>query len=117
MDVVINQIVAILQILSFGDAVRGNEHINLFVDIREKHLFLLRYRREEGQHGVEIEFLAQTQSASGLHIAGNKRRVETCLFVNAFRQIVVQILGRIGKCRKDKNLHVPVIDRVFEFVA
>ena len=50
MNIVVNQVVAILQSLSFGDTVGRNEHVNLRRVFRKKNRLVLRNRREAGQY-------------------------------------------------------------------
>ena len=53
MDIVVNQIVAILQVLTLGDTVGSNQNINLLLHIGEDNRLLLRDRRDYLQSGTE----------------------------------------------------------------
>ena len=54
MDVIINKVVAVLQVLAFGDAVRGNQHLDALLDVRQQLVRLFRDGREEGEDVVEV---------------------------------------------------------------
>ena len=45
-DIVVDEVVAVLQVLAFGDTVRSDENFNLFVNIGIDGIFFLGNRRE-----------------------------------------------------------------------
>ena len=57
MDVVVYQVIAILQVLTFTDAIGSNQDVYLFLDMRIDACLLLGTWREQGQHFIEaIDF-------------------------------------------------------------
>ena len=58
-DVVVDQIVAILKVLAFGDAVRADEDVDLAGLVRQDQMLFLRPRREQREQGLEVVALLQ----------------------------------------------------------
>ena len=56
MNIVVDQVVAVLQVLSLRDTVCGYQHIDDFGLLWEQLIFLLRDRRKERQHTIEISW-------------------------------------------------------------
>ena len=54
MDVVVDQVVAVLEVLSLGDAVRTNQEVDLLGFLRKNDSLLLRPWGEEGEEGLEV---------------------------------------------------------------
>ena len=117
MYIIVNEIVAILKVLTFGDAVGGYKHINLLFEIGIKCVTLFRHRGEKSKHLVEVEFFTQLQCASSLDIARNECSVDAVLVEYYLRNIVVYILSSVGERSKDNDFAVVAIDWVSEFVA
>ena len=70
MYVVVDEIVAVLQVLTFADTVGGNEHVYSLLDIWQQLVSLLGNRREERQDGVEVS--TNTFDGSSDNIASDK---------------------------------------------
>ena len=117
MYIIVNEIVAILKVLTFGDAVGGYKHINLFFEIGIKCVTLFRHRGEKSKHLVEVKFFTQLQCASCLDVARNECSVDAVLVEYYLRNIVVDILSSVGERSKDNDFAVVAIDWVSEFVA
>ena len=75
MDVVVHEIIAVLQILPFGNAVRGDEHVDFVWIVRTEQILLLGERREQRQNGVHIRLLAG-QRRQFIACSGNHGGVE-----------------------------------------
>ena len=54
MDVVVDQIIAVLQVLALGNTVGGNQHIDLRRIVRKQNVFAFRDGREARQNGIQI---------------------------------------------------------------
>ena len=114
MDVVVDEVVAILQVLSLADAVGGNQHIYLVRDVRIDGCLFLRYGREQSQHLVEVQLLTlgQPQGTASLHITRDQSGVQTVPFLYGLCQAVVQILCGVREGGEDDNLLVIAVYRV-----
>ena len=90
-DVEVDQIVAVLQVLTLADAVGGDEHVNLTVGVGEDGCFLLADWREEGEHGVEVEFLPclQLQRSACFHVARHEGDVQIELLLDVGREVII----------------------------
>ena len=54
MNVIVDEVVAVLQVLTFGNTVGGDQHIDFRLITRHQQLLVLRDRREAGQHRVQV---------------------------------------------------------------
>ena len=103
MDVEVDEIVAVLQVLTLADAVGGDEHVNLTVGVGKYGYFLLADWREEGEHGVEVELLLAFSfsvvraSTSARHEGG----VKIELLLDVGREVIIEINRRVGKGGED----------------
>ena len=61
-DVVIDEVVAVLEVLSFGNAIGGNENVNVAWLIWDGESLLLRTGRKKRKHGLEVVPLLQCRS-------------------------------------------------------
>ena len=59
MDVVVDEVVAVLQVLAFRDAISADQQVNLCRFVRQHDGFLLRTRREEGEQFLEVVALLE----------------------------------------------------------
>ena len=117
MDVVVDEVVAILQVLTFGDAVGGDEHLYLFVDMGIDGILLFGDGREERQHLVEVEFFLQLQGASGFHVACDEGGVHPVFLFDGVSQVVVEVDGGVGEGGEDEHLLIVAVDGMGELVA
>ena len=53
-DVVIDEVIAVLEVLAFGDAVGGDEHVDFVLHVGQQQSFFLGYRGEEREQFLEI---------------------------------------------------------------
>ena len=109
MNIVVDQIIAVLQILPFGDAVGGDQNINLLCTAWHQYVPPLGDGREAGQHIVQGSFQSLDGGAS-VNTSGYDRRVQTVLLFDISGYLVIQILRRIGKRREDQHLLVTHVD-------
>jgi hypothetical protein len=104
-NVVVHQQVAVLQVLAFGDAVGGDEDVDLAILRHGLHLgALLGARREVG------EYLREVGMAEGgsirLGAAGYQRDMNVQLLARPFFQFLIEVGGCIGKRTEDDDLAV-----------
>ena len=107
--------IAVLEVLAFADAVRGDEQIE-FAFGREVFGPLLRARRECGEDAGKVlaEVGQRGLVAAG---AGDKRRVQAELLLRPRGELTIEILGGVGKGGEDEELAVAGIDRVADTCA
>ena len=55
-DVVVDQIVAVLQVLTFRNTVGGNQNINIIFVVRVQQMLFFGNGRKERQHGIDVHF-------------------------------------------------------------
>ena len=115
MYIVVDKIVAILQVLSFGYAVGRYQHIYLFCNIRIQGRPFFGYGRKQRQYLVEIALFAHFQRCAGVHISRNKNRMQSMPVQNKRGKVVIQIKSRIGECGKYDNLFIRTVDRMRKF--
>ena len=112
-NVVVDQAVAVLQVLAFRNAVGGDQKVNVGA-IRHQGGFVLRAWREAGQHVVQVR-LEFGDGGAALHRSGDQRSVQTVLFPGKCADMIVKILRCIGKCREYDDFFVAGVDRMLDF--
>ena len=100
-DVVVDDGVAVLQVLPLGNAVRGNQQVN--IGVAGGVPALTGYRRKVGQDGVEIVAAGRGLTA----VPGNHGNVEAQL-PGQVDQVGVQILRRILESGEYQQLAIEV---------
>ena len=115
-NVVIDQIVAVLQILTLGNAVSGNKNINLLCTARHQHIPPLRNGREAGQHIVQGSFQPLNGRFS-VNRPGNDSGIQTVFCFDIVCYLVIQILRRIGKRRENQHLFIAFVDGTVHFLV
>ena len=115
-NIVVDQIIAVLKVLALRNAVGGNQHVDLVVVVRKNQMFLLRNRREQRQYRVDVhaEF---RHGGSAVRIAGDHRRVQTVPLGHVGAHVFVEVLRRIRKRGKDDDFLVAGVDRMGDFVV
>ena len=111
-NIVIDEIVTILKILAFADAVGGNQKIDFTFNLRARQSFLLRAWRKKRKGRVEVELCFRLQSRARVDLPGHKRSVQTEIRQHEGRNVLVEILSRIRKGREEDHLLVTRVDRV-----
>ena len=94
MDIVVDAVIAVLQVLPFGDTVRCNQHVDLRGTARHEHVHAFRYGREACQHGVHI----RTETGNGgfpIHAAGYHCSMQAVFMQDECADIRIQIVGGI----------------------
>ena len=115
MDVVVDQIIAVLQVLALGNTVGGNQHIDLRRIVRKQNVFAFRDGREARQNGIQICPQLRDRRLP-IHRAGDHRRVEPKFFLHEPTDICIQIIRRIGERREDDNFPIAWIYRILLLV-
>ena len=110
MNVVVDQIVAVLKVLPLGDAVRSDKDIDLAGFVRQDQMLFLRPRREQRQQGLKV--VALLQRALRRVGAGDHAAVQAVRLEKRSRQVGVEVLRRVREGGEDQNLAVAGIERV-----
>ena len=117
MYIIIDEIVAVLEVLSLRDAVGGDKHIYFLIEFGIDGSLFFRYRRKKSEDFIEVHFLTCLDCASRFDIAGDKGCVKPGAFLDERRNILIEILSRIGKCCENYDFLVAGIDWVGELRA
>ena len=115
MDVVVDQVVAVLQVLTLRDAVCGDEHINDLWLLREEFVFFFRDRREECQYTIEIgwhSFNGGTDS-----VACHQTHMQSCFFFYQRSQVIVKIFCCIGEGCENEHLLVVAVNGMCKLLS
>ena len=103
-DVVVDEVIAVLKVLAFGDAVGGDEQVNLAVLRHGWNLVaVLGTRRKVGEDLVEV---ALAEGGVVVSAAGDQRDVDAQFFVRPIVQRVEQVSGGVGKGGEDEDFAV-----------
>jgi hypothetical protein len=108
-DVVVDEPVAVLEVLTLGDAVGRDEQVQLAF-VGKLLRTLLREGREGSEDGSQV--LAQP-GKRGLVAAraGHEGGVDAVLLLRPWSELVIQIMGGIGERSEDDDLTVAGVDR------
>ena len=109
-DVVVDQPVAVLEILTFGDAICGDEQVEVTF-VREFIGSLFGLRCERGENRGQVLTQAGNRRLVAAR-AGHQRRVDVKGCLRPRGELVVEITGRVGEGGKDDHLAVAGVDRV-----
>ena len=115
MDVVVDKVVAVLQVLTFRDAVGGNQNINVSGITGHQQFLVLGYRRKTGQNGIQIT-MQTGHGGAAIHVAGNHGGMQPEVFQHIRAHIVVQVFCRVRKGSEDDDLPVVRVDGMFHLV-
>ena len=113
-NVIVDQIIAILQVLTFRNAICRNQHINFRGTTGHQNIPVFGNGREAGQHVVERCLEALDRGAS-INRAGNNGGVQPIFLLYECTHIVKEVLCSIRKCRKNQHFLVAGIDRMLNF--
>ena len=115
MNVIVHQIIAVLQVLTFGNTVRSNKNVKFILASRKQDGFSLRDRRKAGQHCIQID--AQFRySRFTVYRTRNLRCFKPKFFFRILAYIRIQIVGGIRKSGKDDDFSIAGIDRIRNLV-
>ena len=116
MNIVVDDIVAVLKVLALGDAVRRNQDVDILLTCRAQRIPPLGDGGEAGEHRVQV----CAQAGNGrlaLHRAGDLSAVQAVCRLDKRRNLLIEVIRRIGKRRKDEQLAVARVDGVRLLVA
>ena len=88
MDVVVDEVVAVLQVLSFADTVGGNEYVNLFLRFGKDGGTVFGQRREIGEDIVETH-RELTDGATSFGRTRNQCRVQSAVVLDGACQLFI----------------------------
>ena len=107
-DVEVDDGVAVLEVLAFADAVRGDKQIDVAFVSEIRRTFLGPRRKGSDDAG---EVLAEArQRGFVVACACDKGRVQTEFFLCPIRKFVIKVMSGIGKGSKDEELAVALVD-------
>ena len=115
MNVVVNKIIAVLKVLSFGNTVGCNKNINLRRIIRHKQLLVLGYRREASEDCIQIR-TSDFCSCSAFNCTCYHCGIKTKIVFYVGANICIKILCRIGKSGENNNFFVGSVNGIFDFI-
>ena len=117
MNIVVDKVVAVLQVLTLADAVSTNQHVNLSLDIREQCFFFFGYGREEREDLVEIKFLTNLERGASLYVTSDESRMQSVFLKDCRRKVLIEILSGVTERRKYDDFLVLTVDGIIELVA
>src|SRR3989339_363769 len=109
-NVVVDEPVAILKVLAFGDAIRGDEQVELSLAGQLFRTFFgarRECRQDRGEVPAQVGERCPVASRPG-----HQRAVDTETFQRPGGQMFIEVMGCVGKCGKDDNLAVSGVDGV-----
>ena len=114
MDIVVDQAVAVLQVLTFGYAVGGEHDVDLALFAR---FFgkLLRHGAEMREDVLEIGLL-EFERVGSVRASRHFGTFQTEFVLKARRELVEQVVGGVGKCGKHEYLVVALVVGVPDLV-
>ena len=116
MDVVVDHHVAVLQILPFGDTVRGDQNVDVCVfQPGHSYIAFLRNRGEACQDVGHATAYLLNRASSRIR-AGHFRGIQS-QHAGVFADVLVQVVGGVCECGEDKNLVVAGVDGLVLLVA
>ena len=115
MNVVVNQIVAVLQVLSLGNAVGRNQDIDIHLAVRHEEFSALRNRRKASEHVVE-SCRKLFYRALSVHASRDDGGIQSVARFQKGADLLIEILRSIGKCREDEHFFVAFVNRVLYFL-
>ena len=108
-DIVVDEVVAVLQVLAFGDAVGSNQKVDAAVVAGHQQTFVFGNGGKAGENGVEVA--AQFgDSGAAFHAAGDHGGMYPEGFQHIGAYIVVEIFSGIGKGGENNHLAIAGID-------
>ena len=110
-DVVVDQVVAVLKVLALGDAVGGDQDVDLAGRGRVDHGAFLGERREGGQDRGEIPAdLGQVSSGCCRYAGHHGAECRPSSSKAQSAMLVVEVVGGVGKGGEDDDLAIAGVD-------
>ena len=101
MDVVVDNGVAVLQVLAFGYAVGADHHVDFAGLMRHGQRLFFGAGCKQREHGLKVDTLTrirgQPECGFGLGRAGDLAGVDAVFLEQVCRQVVVQVIGGVRK--------------------
>ena len=114
-DVIIDQVVAVLQVLPFRYAICGNQDVEIRRTAGEQHRSSFGDWGKTRQHGVHVG-TQLGNGASAVHRAGDLCRFQTELLFCKFTYVCIKIIRRVGERGENDYLGVAGIYRMCNLV-
>ena len=116
-DIVVDDAVAVLQVLAFGNTVGRDEHVDvLALEPRIRDVAVLRYRTEAGDDFVHVVANALDRAAGALRAASDLSGLEPIATLHIGSDVLVEVVRRVSERRKDQQLLVARIYGVLDLV-
>ena len=114
-NVVVNQIVAVLKVLALGNTVGGNQNINIGIVIGQQESLIFRNGRETGQHCVQV---VGELGNGGFAVNGASDHcgVHVELLLHVGGHILIKVVCCIRKGGEDNHLPVALVDGMLHLV-
>ena len=114
-NIIVDQIVAVLQVLALRNTVRGNQDIDIMGAAWHQDIPILGDGREAGENVIQRRLQALDRRAP-IHRACDQRGVQPVLFFDELADILIQVFRRIGEGGEDQHFLVARIDRRIDFL-
>ena len=114
-NIIVDQIIAVLQVLALGYTVCRYQNVNVYRVFLHEDIPVLGNGREAGQYIIE----ARPQSFCRrfpIHGAGDQSRIQAVLVLDVLADMLIQILRRIRKGRENQHLFVSGVDGMLDLV-
>ena len=115
MDVVIDDAVAVLKILPFGDAVCRDQYIDVSLLLRINSGLVFGYRGKEGEHGIEISGKFRNRTFP-ICRACDKGRLEVFMHFEVGGDLLIDVCRCVCKSRENQYFTISFIDRMMNFL-
>ena len=115
-DVVVDAVVAVLQVLPLGDAVRRDQDVDVLRVLGVQHVPVLGLRGEAGQDVVHLGLEPRNRRLA-VDRPRDEGRVESQLRFRHAAHVLVQVFRRVRKGGEDQDLLVAGVDRLFDLLA
>ncbi|MPM29594.1 hypothetical protein SDC9_76134 [bioreactor metagenome] len=112
MDVVVDEVVAVLEVLALADDVGADQYVQLAGFARHGHVTLLGARGEQGHDLLEV--VALPQRGVGAVAAGDNRRLQSSCSEGG-REVLVEVISGVREGGEHQNLAVAGVDRMLLF--
>ena len=115
MNVVIDEIIAVLQVLTFGDTVGGNQNVDFVGTSRKQHVTPFGHRRETGQNVIHAT-VEPLDSRSAFHRTGDHSSMQSVTFHDVLADVFIQVFRCVGERREHQHLAIARVNGVFDLI-
>ena len=116
MNVVVYQIIAVLQVLTFGDTVGSNQDIDFRLAAGHQNIPSLGNRGEAGQNIVE-GCLKAFDGCLAINAARDNGSIQSVFLLYIGADILIEVFCRVGECGENDHLLIIGVNRILNFVG